>query len=257
MFLRITTLLLVATSAFPHQSHAAVEASSQLPAHATLPITFTRTVNASSAKPGDSVEAKTMQAIRLVDGSELPAGAIVTGHVLTSAPFHYDKTPYAKQSAGILDIQLDTLNAKGVHIPLHVSVRAMADPTTSWHASEPKSSDLDPLGTTTQIGGDLLTPSQSEIRNADGDIVGYNKRGGAFAHLIANSRGPLNCDAGDTEQPVSMFSASACGLYGFAGASLTDISPSHIGLSSTHGAPQIWKHSTALLEVLPDDAEQK
>jgi len=149
------------------------------------------------------------------------------------------------------------LEAQGQSIPLHVSLRAMADPITTWSAYEAKSSDLDPDGTTTQVGGDLLTPSQNEIRDRNGDVVGYNKKGGEFAHLIANSRGPVQCDAGDTEQPVSRFSASACGLYGFAEASLTSFDSSRIGLASAHTTPQIWKHSTALLETVPEIASSK
>jgi hypothetical protein len=253
-FLRITTLLLAAASGFPGQSHAATTTSgaAQLPTHATLPITFTKTVNSAHAKAGDPIQARTTQAVRLADGREVPSGAIVTGHVLAAKAFTYDKTPYAKQAAGSLEIQIDSLQIQDQTIPLHVSLRAMADPITSWHAAEPPPSDMDSLGTLTQIGGDQLIPSQREIRDRNGDVVGYNKKGGAFAHLIANSRGPLNCDSGDTEQPVSQFSASACGLYGFTDVSLTGFDSSRIALSSTHTSPQIWKHSTALLETVPD-----
>jgi hypothetical protein len=250
--LRITTFLVAAAGIFPGQGHAKTTgAQPQLPVHATVPITFTKSVSAADAKPGDPIAARTIQAIHLADGRELPAGARVTGHVLAAKVFKYDNTPYAKQSAGTLDIQIDALDVQGVQVPLHVSLRAMADSTTSWESREPTSSDNDPLATTTQIGGDLLVPSQKEIRDRNGDVVGYNKKGGAFAHLIANSRGPLSCDGGDTEQPVSLFSASACGLYGFTDVSLTDVDPSRIGLSSTHSTPKIWKHSTALLETMP------
>jgi hypothetical protein len=255
-FPRITPFLLVAVSVLQAQGHAALSTTS-LPAHATLPITFTQSVSAAKAKPGDAVRAKTMQAIRLADGRTVPAGTMVSGHVLSANPFKYDKTPYAKQQAGTLSIEFDALTVEGVQVPLHVSLRAMADPVTSNEAHDPAASDIDPEATTTQVGGDRLTPSQSEIRDQDGDVVGYNKKGGAFAHLIANSRDSLSCDAVDTEQPVSLFSASACGLYGFSGVSLTDVDPSHIGLSSTHATPQIWKQSTALLETMPDTAAGK
>lgn len=255
-FLRISSFLLATASILPVQAHAKTAGTvPQLAAHATLPITFTKSVSASNAKAGDSVEARTMQAVHLADGREVPAGARVTGHVLTATAFKYDSTPYAKQTAGILDIQIDTLEVQGAQVPLRVSLRAMADPTTTWQSREPASSDNDPLATTTQIGGDLLTPSQKEIRDRIGDVIGYNKKGGQFAHLIANSRGSLSCDGGDTEQPVSVFSASACGLYGFTDVSLTDLDPSHIGLSSTHGTPKIWKHTTALLEVTPQGSK--
>lgn len=250
---RIAPFLLAAASVLSAQGHAIPAAAEQLPAHATLPISFTTTVSAAHAKAGDLVFAKTTQAVRLTDGREVPRGALVKGHIVASNAFAYDKTPYAKQAPGTLEIQIDSLNVQGNSIPLHVSLRAMADPLTSSRAFEPQPSDMDPSGTTTQVGGDLLTWSQSEIRNQNGDVVGYNKKGGAFAHLIAGSRGPITCDGGDTEQPVSRFSAAACGLYGFDGVSLTSFDVSRIGLSSTHANPEIWKHSTALLEVMPDE----
>jgi hypothetical protein len=256
-FLRIAPLMLAVASAFAAQGNATTGTAAQLPSHATLPITFTKTVDAAHAKPGDPILAKTAQPIRLSDGREIPAGSLVRGHVLASKAFTYDKTPYAKQAPATLEIQIDSLDAQGQTIPLHVSLRAMADPVTTWQAYEPKSSDLDPLGTTTQVGGDLLTPSQKEILDHNGDVVGYNKRGGAFAHLIANSRGPVNCDGGDTEQPVFRFSASACGLYGFTSVSLISFDSSRIGLVSTHTTPKIWKHSTALLETMPEDISNK
>jgi hypothetical protein len=257
ILLRIVPFILGAASVLPAQSHVAAGRSAQLPAHATLPIAFTKTVSASHAEPGDLIQARTTQAIRLTDGRNVPAGSLVTGHILAARAFAYDKTPYAKQVPGALEIQIDSLQAQGLTVPLHVSLRAMADPLTSWQAHEPRSTDLDPLGTTTQVGGDLLTPSQKEIINRNGDVVGYNKKGGEFAHLIANSRGPLNCDGGDTEQPVSRFSASACGLYGFTGMTLTDFDSSHIGLASTHSNPKIWKNTTALLETTLDEGSSR
>ena len=257
-FLRIAPFMLAVASAFAAQGYATTSTAAQLPAHATLPITFTKTVSAAHAKPGDLILAKTTQPVRLTDGRKVPPGSLVKGHVLASRPFTYDKTPYAKQIPGTLEIQIDSLEVQGKTIPLSVSLRAMAGPIASSDASEPEyTSDVDPQHTTVQIGGDLLTPSQKEILDPNGDVVGYNKKGGAYAHLIANSRGPVNCDGGDTEQPVFLFSASACGLYGFSEVSLTSFDSSRIGLVSTHGTPEIWKHSTALLETTPEDVSSK
>jgi len=248
---RITTTFLLAAAGVLQAQGQASPLAAQLPAHATLPVSFTQTISAANARPGELVRAKTIQAVRLEDGRSVAAGALVSGHVLSAKAFVYDKTPYAKQQAGMLSIQIDSIDVQGTQVPLHVTLRAMADPLTTWDATKPQPSDLDPVHTTTQIGGDLLTPSQSEIRNAQGDVVGYNKRGGAYAHLLANASGSLSCDAGETEQPVSLFSASACGLYGFANVSLGDGGPSGIGLTSTHRTPEIVKHSIALLETVP------
>jgi hypothetical protein len=246
--------LLSATALFaqPHPAHG----SNPLSPQTTLPITFTKSISADHSRPGDVITAKTTQPVKLADGREVRAGALVTGHVISANGFEFDKTPYAKQRASTLEVQFDVLVVKGEKLPLHVYVRAMADPVTSWDAQKPQATDIDPFGTLTQVGGDQLTPSEKEILNRDGDIVGYNKHSGAFAHLIANSGRGAQCDSTETEQPVSIFSASACGLYGFANLSSMSLGsasdPSHLSFSSTHGSPKIWRNSTALLEVLSD-----
>ena len=259
-FSRLTLIALFSTAACAAQAPAATIENQRLAPQTTLPITFVKSVNANGAKPGDAVLARTTQAVRLENGQELKRGTEVVGHVVSVQPLVFDKTPYARQSASALIIQFDALSVPAGKIPLHVTVRALADVFKTAAAVEPRPSDEDPLHSTTQIGGDIVTPSQSEIVNKDGETVGYNKKGGNFAHLIANvGTGGLRCDAGDTEQPVSIFSASACGLYGFAGLSLSlpgaGTNTSQFSLSSTHRVPEIPRYSTALLEVMPDTAE--
>jgi hypothetical protein len=256
-FLRITAFLLGAAGVVAGQGNAKANTTAQLPDHATLPITFTKTVGAAHAKVGELIEARTSQPIRLSDGRQAPAGTRVTGHVVSARAFAYDNTPYAKQAAGTLEIQFDSLDLQEQKIPLHVSLRAMADPVTIEHTYESMEPDHEMDPTLTLIGGDQVRPIEKEIRNSNGDVIGYQKKGGTFAHLIANSRDSLSCDGGDTEQPTSRFSASACGLYGFAEVMLAPSGQSHIALSSTHISPKIWKNSTALLETTPEAASSK
>ena len=52
----------------------------------------------------------------------------------------------------------------------------------------PNPSNMDSLlKTVTQIGGDQLNPSESEVVDRTGDVVAYNRHGGVYAHLIANA----------------------------------------------------------------------
>lgn len=222
----------------------------------TLPIAFTKTIDANRVKTGDPVFARTVQPIRLADGREVKAGAQVLGHVAQAQPFVFDKTPYAKQKQAVLSVQFDTLlSPSGEKIPLHVYLRAMADTFATTAAYEPRPSDEDPLHTTTQVGGDIVTPSQNEVVNQDGDVVAYNRRSGVYAHLIANiDAGTARCDASDTEQSMADFSASACGLYGFTNLALTSTGfgsdSSTVTLVSSRRSPEIHRGSTALLEVV-------
>jgi hypothetical protein len=234
-------------------AQAAMAASPTLPSQqTTLPIVFTSTVSADRAHAGDVIHAKTTQIAKLATGEVIPAGTLVVGHVVAANAFAHDKTPYATQKESVLAIHFDSLRVAGREVALKVTVRAMADPLTSWGAREPKSSDLDPQGTVTQIGGDQLIPSQDEVVNLEGDVVAYNRRNGVYAHLIARG----GCDGSTNEVSIGIYSASACGLYGFTNVSAREIgsvaSPSVLSLASTRTSPKVWRSSTALLEVLPD-----
>ena len=247
----LATLLLFSTAALAQVGKTA-SPQTVLGAPTTLPIVFTQSISADHSRTGDPVSARTSQVVHLADGSTIPSGAKIAGHVVAANGFAYDKTPYVHQKQSALTIQFDSLEFQHGTLPLNVTVRAMADPITSEHARMPLATDVDPQGTVTQIGGDQLTPSQQEVVSRDGDVVAYNKRGGVYAHLIAN-RG---CDGSSVEVSIGIYSASACGLYGFVSISAQEMGsearPSTITLVSTHGSPKIWKRSTALLEVLPE-----
>jgi hypothetical protein len=225
-------------------------ATIMLQAPTTLPIVFTKTVSANHSHVGDPVSARTEQSARLANGAIIPSGTEITGHVVAATPFAYDKTPYAHQRQSSLTIHFDSLKLAGELLPLNVTVRAMADPITSWGARDPGPSDMDPLETVTQIGGDQLMRWQSEVVSRDGDVVAYNKRGGVYAHLIANG----GCDGSSVEVSVGIYSASACGLYGFTDVFAPELgsaaNPSTLTLASTRTSPVLRKHSTALLEVV-------
>jgi hypothetical protein len=249
------TIFAAVTVVATHLAMAQVSPTASLSLGTTLPISFTRGVDAGHAHAGDAISAKLTQPVHLADGRMIPAGAHVAGHVVAASGFAFDSTPYAKQRESALSIHFDAVDGNGVHVPLNVYVRAMADPITAWDARRPKPSDEDPLGTTQQIGGDLVTPSQSGVMSQDGDIVGYQRRGGVYAHLIsASGNGPGSCDGSDTEESMGLFSASACGLYGFTDTSLVGTGKtgeaSTLTLVSHRRSPKIWANSTALLEVL-------
>jgi hypothetical protein len=243
--------LIASPFAIAQGAHAASPAT-VLPARTTFPIVFTRTVSANHAKAGDTVLARTIQAVHLPDGSTLPSGTKIVGHVVSAIPFTFDNTPYARQKPSELVIQFEAAQLNSTELPLRVTLRAMAGPIAASSASEPQSTDMDPLGTLTQIGGDLRVPSQKEVVNGQGDTVAYNRRDGVYAHLIADG----SCDASDNEVSVAIFSPTACGLYGFGNVSAQSTgsvaNPSQVILVSTHGSPEIWKHTVALLEVLPE-----
>jgi hypothetical protein len=244
----LLALLVTSSAAFAQAAHPPIF----LDAPTTLPIVFTKSVSAKGSHTDDSFTAKTTQIVRLADGEVIPSGAKITGHVVAATPFVYDTTPYARQKASVLSLHFDSIEIGGQAVPLSVTVRAMADPITSEGARTPINHDIDPSGATTQIGGDQRYPWNAPVTNEDGDVVAYSRHGGVYAHLIASG----GCDGSSVEVSVGIYSASACGLYGFDRTSAEEMGsvshPSTLTLVSTHGSPKVWKNSTALLEVLPD-----
>ncbi len=212
----------------------------------TLPVVFPHTVSAARAHSGDAVQAKTSAPVRLADGSVLPVGSVVTGHVTAVNRFTFNQAPYAAQQPGTLAVRFESVSDRGTAIPLDVTVRAMADPLASWDTEKPLATDIDPTHTTTQVGGDQVTPWVRQIRASSGDVVGYMHGGFPYAHLLAGQ----GCDASSTEQATGIFSASACGLYGFADTALGTASggEASVVLTSTRRSPEIHANSTALLE---------
>lgn len=247
----LSVVLTLVSSAF---AAAQSPADLKLAPGTSIPISFSHGVDAKHAHNGDVVTAKTTQPIQILGRKLLPAGTEVVGHVVSVDGFAYDKTPYVEQKLGTLTIRFDALRAKDVDIPLNVYVRALADPVSAQDAELPNAYD-DGLRTRHQIGGDEVTPSQNEVLSRDGDTVGYLKRGGVYAHLIAASgNSPEGCDATDSEQAMGLFSASACGLYGFTDIKLVATGrkdgSSTLSLVSRRHSPQIWKNSVALLEAV-------
>jgi hypothetical protein len=251
MYRLASALMLVASSfaALAQGGGTAVE----FPPQTTLPIVFTSTVTAKRAHSGDPVFAKTIQAVTLSNGATLPSGSKIVGHVAEASAFTFDKSPYAKQKGATLTIHFDTVEGGDIKAPLNVTVRALADVFATAAAKEPQASDMDPVGTLTLVGGEYLIPSQNEVRNIDVDVVAYNKHGGVYAHLIPNGR----CDGNSTEVSMGIFAATACGLYGYTNVSAIEFgspgNPSTLTLTSSRTSPAIWKNSTALLEVLPQE----
>jgi hypothetical protein len=226
----------------PVQSHA-------LPHSTAIPVRFEHSVDTTKAKIGDEVTAKTMQVITLPGGSSIPKGALLIGHVVALDAFHFDQTPYAHQKPSILSIHFDKLRVGDAAIPVTLSVRAIASTLDSGDATYSHSTDdTDHVGMMTLIGGTTFSPLDKTIQSKDGDAIGYNRRKGVFARLIASGA----CGATDTEQSIAIFSPDACGMYGFGGDYLADSGRNGSGtftLALRGRSVKLYAGSTALLQV--------
>jgi hypothetical protein len=223
-----------------------------------IPIMFGDSIDASKAKGGDIVTASTIQTVWL-HGTEIRRGAKVLGHVVLARAFAFDPAPYAVQQPSILSIRFDKVIAKDTTVDLVVWVRALADPVDARRARTVEHFDEhDTVGTMVQIGGDTFRPNEEPVFSPQGDIVAYNRKGGVFARLLPGeyrSRySQIQCEGTSSEEPVALFSANACGLYGFKDVYMADRGTGdQLGtcrLESRRHSVKLYKASTALLQIL-------
>jgi len=251
--LRIRSLLLVVLCLF---FVATAFGENRVPAGTAIPVRFQRSIDAAKANPGEAVIAKTIQVVTLANGRSLPKGSTLIGHVVVAQPFHFDSTPYARQKPSELSIHFDKLQAGDAQLPLNLAVRAIANANESRDAAYPHSyDDTDHVGMMKLIGGEGYSPISKAIKSDDGDVIGYNRKNGVFARLIAGapeSASGMHCDGTDTEQSIAIFAPSACGAYGFGGAFLSSSGQDGSGtftLATRGHSMKLYAGTTALLQV--------
>jgi hypothetical protein len=223
-----------------------------------IPIMFSESIDASKAKSGDVVTARTIETVWL-HGSEIRRGAKVLGHVVLGRAFTFDPAPYASQQPSILSIRFDKVIIKDRTADVVVWVRALADPVDSLRAKTVEHFDEhDIVGTIVQIGGDTFRPNEEAVFSPRGDIVAYNRKGGVFARLLpgeySSRYSHIQCEGTSSEEPVAIFSANACGLYGFKDVYMADNGTGEqVGtwrLESRRHSVKLYKASTALLQIM-------
>jgi hypothetical protein len=230
------------------------------PSSTTIPVTFTQTLDAAKAKVGEEVSVKTAQVVQLEDGKVLPKGTVLLGHVTEARPFSFDPTPYAAQQPSRLGIEIDKIVTADGAVPIRVLVRALTSTLESDEAKSPHyTDDTDHVGVMVLVGGDAsYYPFGKEVLNRDGDIVGYHKKDGVFAHLISSEYqtrySSFSCEGSNTEQAVWIYSPSACGLYGFDDMYLAENGLGNeqgtFRLESRHRTVKLYARSTALMQVI-------
>jgi len=228
-----------------------------IPPATALPVTFTQTLEAGKVRPGAIVIAKTTEPVFLPGGQALPDGTTLIGHVVESTPFRFNPAPYAVQTPSTLAIHFDKIARPGDSIPVNLAARAVAGPVAAHEASIPHYRDeTDTTGTRILIGGSYFSPIGNKVFSPAGDIVGYNRATGVYARLLpggyvaANST--IRCGASETEQPVGIFSANACGVYSLDEASMLDNGSGGEGtfvLESSRQTVELYAGSAALLEA--------
>jgi hypothetical protein len=229
----------------------------RVPVATAIPVRFERSVDAAKAKAGDVVVAKTMQVVILPNGSSLPKGAVVIGHVVDAQPFSFNSTLYVRQKPSELSIHFDKLQFGGAQMPLSLAVRAIANANESRDAAYPHSfDDTDHVGMMKPVGGEEYSPISKAIKSDDGDVIAYNRKNGVFARLISaasEDASGMHCNGTDTEQSIAIFAPGACGAYGFGGAFLSSSGQDGSGtftLATRGHTLKLYAGTAALLQVV-------
>lgn len=246
----VGTLILGTANLAIYAATASVPVRAQaLPQSTAIPVRFEHSIDTKDARVGEPVTARTMQVLVLPDGKNIAKGTLVAGHVVSVQPFQFNQTPYAHQKPSILSIHFDKLQIGDEAIPVNLSVRAIANTIDSREAAYPHSTDdTDHVGMMILIGGTAFSPLDKMIKTEDGDVIGYNRKNGVFARLIASGR----CGGTETEQSISIYSPDACGAYGFGGDYLAETGSDGSGtftVALRGHSVKLYGGTTALLQV--------
>lgn len=131
-----------------------------IPSGTVLPVMLNSALNAARSKPGQTITGKIMQDVPLPDGTRIPRGAKVVGHVVSA-------NPTSAGSPSRITLKFDQVQFDKKRIPLAAHVRALASTFEVFQAKLP-TNNLPDYGTsesdwnTVQIGGAGYTAAMAK-----------------------------------------------------------------------------------------------
>jgi len=201
-----------------------------IPAGTILPLQLDTSLNSAKSKPGQVVTARLMQDVPLPSGGRIRAGSKAIGRVL-------DVVEARDGSGAKLSLQFDTLEVAKRRIPMTTNLRALASMMEVEDAQIPKTGPdrgtPENAWTTTQVGDDVVYRGGGPVANGL-QVVGTPTAAanGVLTRIASEPGSKCHGDLGDNDQPQALwvFSADACGTYGF-----PDLAIAHAGRSHPVG----------------------
>jgi len=222
-----------------------------IPDGTILPVQLRSSLNSKRTQKGEPLAATVMQDVPLANGSTIHRGAKVTGHVVQVIP------PSAAQGAQ-LSFQFDTLEYSKRRLQITTNLRALASMMEVREAQIPKTGPdrgtSEDSWTTEQIGGDVVYRGGGPVANGRG-VVGEPAANGVLVRV--GSKAGKKCrgefDGNQQPQALWLFSADACGTYGFPGLMISHAGRTapagQITLSATQRDVHVGSGSGLLLRV--------
>jgi hypothetical protein len=205
LMILLASLLPLATGLF---------AQSTIPAGTILPLQLNKSLNSKKSKPGQVVTARLMQDVPLPSGAKIHAGSKAVGRVL-------DVVEARNGGGAQLSLQFDTLVVSKKRIPTTTSLRALASIMDVEAAQSPNtgpdSGTSEYEWVTDQIGGDVVYGRDRPVTRGS-QVVGTSTANGVLVRVASKPGTKCGGAAGghDLPQALWLFSADACGTYGFA-----------------------------------------
>jgi hypothetical protein len=203
-------------------------AQTAVPPGTVLPLRLSTSVDARRVKPGQTVVAQIMQRVSLPSGS-LARGTKVLGQVV--------RVSTGDRAPATLALRFDRLLSAGGVVPMQTSLRAIASYMAVGEAevpiSGPDRGNANPWDwTTEQIGGDIVYRGGGPVVDPGGNAVGKPVDDGVLDVVEAQPGSRCSRDVAANEPPQAfwVFSAGACGVYGW-----YDIAIQHAGHSEPQG----------------------
>jgi hypothetical protein len=247
-------VILWGTEAFA-QNAAAPRIESPLPAGIILPVRLNNSISSRKGKPGQAVTVRIMQNVPLPDRGRIHEGARVVGHIVSV------EAPLGGSGARV-SLKFEALVVSRKTFPISLSLLAIASPREVEDAQLPLLGADRGTGawayTTVQVGGDVVYRGGGHVME-HGVIVGEPVYDGVLVRVTANSDGPCRGDADGNEllQALWVFSSDACGVYGFAGVTISHAGRTNpvgeLTLAANHGQLDVRSGSGMLLRVNPID----
>ncbi|MGB8063863.1 MAG: hypothetical protein WCF26_18360 [Candidatus Sulfotelmatobacter sp.] len=226
-------------------------AQDAIPAGTILPVQLSSSLKSGKLRPGQTVSARLMQDVPLPANRNLPAGAKVLGHVVSS------ESPNPGEIQ--VSLRFDTLLTGKRRIPIVTNLRALATMMDVADAQEPENGPdrgtSEYSWTTDQIGGEVNYHGARVDRGSS--LVGASVADGVLVRPASRPGTPCRGILYDNDAPQALwvFSSDACGLY-----DLPDLTLVHAGrtepvgqitLRAAKGKLNVRSGSGMLLRVNP------
>jgi hypothetical protein len=189
-------------------------AQTAIPAGTILPLRLSSSLSSRKSKAGQPISARLMQDVPLPSGGKIHAGSKAIGRILDVV--------HATDGSVQLSFIFDTLAVSHQKIPMTTNLRALASLTEVQDAQTPKTGPdrgtPQNAWTTVQIGGDVVYRGGGPVARGL-QVVGTPTADGVLVQVASKSSEPCRADVNGNDHPQAfwVFSADACGTYGFDG----------------------------------------